>query len=1742
MASKRSRPSPWAARLAAPLIACLALCGPAALAGVPGPTDRLRIMRDKTMQIRLGLESERVVRETAAAGFNVLSLPGHKDMASIRRRADMCARYGIGYLQWFRGTAASGDRLDDRYVWPGGHVARLLSPNSDAFWEHMHRYIVAYARISAEQPAMMGVFLDFEPYDRPSWGMTYPLSYDAHILTMFAEAMGIGLPQMPSKERKAWIDDNGHHAAFEAFQVAHWRRKAVELRRAVDGLNPGFVFCVYPALGRSLFLREVVGQAWGTERAPLLSADPGNYGERPHFADYDDALRNRFEFVKEQARAVRDMGIHVRYLVGLDPIGRLGDPEFFGKSAAMFCEAADGYWVFYEGPRFENRPILDPPSGDHRDYFQWFARANQAILDGNHAFWRTPRQTPPAYERAAEDPQRRQFAGYSTPYTYSVTKLMAEQGYETSHLVEAWHLDARYLRNFDVVYLKNFNGGANDREQVRRQLRAHVRQGGSLLLNHGVGWFGDSPFPEIATWPASGLAKHEGRFVTVAAHPALGGVEPGTRHKPYFPRYVAYEAGPRGTVLVTDEQGRHVAIAGSLGEGRVVFAGVNYPRPSEVRNLFVNVPDDPELAGIDVFWHQRQAYPEGVERQILLGMVAWLDTGRRWWDHAYDGSVHPTAARPPWEAADETSAGEVVADETAVGGHVWRQRTPSKWRGFRVVEREGGGSWQMPGRVTIEVRFRYVDHEEPGVLFLNWPNQWQAMLEGAGGERDILYLAGRNGNRYTIDENWNIVRFLVADEAITVYLLPGGALSGRAGAWTPVAASEPINPGWLGFGRDGPPFLHFGGNVDIDYVRWRHDRLVLPVIRATPEVPFGCASCEGGPPRPLAWRDGKLVVDGAAPPPPLAQVVAMINERKFDEAVAAIERMKPGRDQALLAMAVVGHPDSGGADRAQRIARAALAVATKDAADVVARRLLHELEVFQILPGKGMITAPELLPARDMILAGDLEGGIGRARGAGGSRRPKMGLFVTWSLAGMFEGRAPFPVLVEQTGAALDKWASAGAAGKDRRIGVFRRLLEQVRQNTWACMTVPEASPLYPKVLRTWMRAYYWWWKQMGERQRPMSRKGFLEVQPKFLALFPDNEVARIYGGEKIPWGESFLPDARKLRTAPDWAVRQQELRGRIDHIVEWWFRTRQRPDGLLEGHPEDDCEVLRRWSITAFAAGNARTEEGIRRLVDGIWNCGQLVNGYDRKMKDVEHSSEMSADTSLIMGLDYGDPLQFERFLQTTKVTDELHTAVNGQGHRHFRTIGMSATAVQDNDVDTNYHGRAMRPAAMVAWYARIPRAVDLLHTWAKAWSDDTVKAGRTKPAGVMPAVVRFEDCGVDGRGNWTAREYGDLYMWYANNCDMIVGKMLVAWMLTGDDSVLEGMRSQLRLVQQHLGRLDPNAPHGSAAWAAREMAAVPHFATWYRQCTHDTRFDDVVATDATGGSFFVTGDPADVAAAHEKALGTTRYNLPLVTSEVIGMDRVDIRPWTLLGAMTGSPVYVTEPPTFAVTWRDVDHDFAALVRRFDDASVSAWVYSFADGATRPRVRFWRLQPGEYELTVSADADTDGKADGDPVETVRFTYQRRLDDAVFTLPPQRTHLVAVRQTKRLPDLPDLMPDVAIAPRDLTFAGGAAQGKAVAGQLVVHNIGARDAADIAVRVTAKRRGAGGAGAVAPVMSRTIARLAYPADLVAKTETVDFTWTPAAAGDYVLSATVTDGSGVPEIYLGNNAAAIEVTVE
>ncbi|HQN00249.1 MAG TPA: hypothetical protein PLL36_04190 [Candidatus Hydrogenedentes bacterium] len=355
-----------------------------------GRSEKLRVLVDKVMQPEAKWVTEEwMVKAAAEAGFNVFSpRVGHERLDEVRRIAAWCGQYGIFHLPWMRGslTAPDGPEADGkRVVWEDGAEQALWSPNADAFWDWTTRYIVEYARISLEFPALMGVFLDYENYASGKQGNLYSLSYDDIILTQFSEAAGLELPALARDKRKAWLEEKGLHETFAEFQVNHWRERCRALRQAVDAIAPAFQFCVYPAPGTP-FMVQAVYPEWATAQAPLILADASTYGRPSRFLPEQESLAGNKARLLDNMKIPREAGIPFIYTGGIDPLVRGADPEFSGKNAVMISGVTDGYWIFYEGPTYTKE--------DHAEYWKWFTWANSAIREGRFDAQHQPRENP----------------------------------------------------------------------------------------------------------------------------------------------------------------------------------------------------------------------------------------------------------------------------------------------------------------------------------------------------------------------------------------------------------------------------------------------------------------------------------------------------------------------------------------------------------------------------------------------------------------------------------------------------------------------------------------------------------------------------------------------------------------------------------------------------------------------------------------------------------------------------------------------------------------------------------------------------------------------------------------------------------------------------------------------------------------------------------------------------------------------------------------------------------------------------------------------------------------------------------------------------------------------------------------------------------------------------------------------------------------------------------------------------
>jgi len=525
-----------------------------------GVSDPYRILVDKVLMKSTGWVMQPAhVAEIRAAGFNVV-VPriGANDNERVRRAAQMAADEGLFYMPWIRGTRATKGAPEQRATASNGRYGNLASPNSDELWQYWRDRILFYARLSKEIPSVMGVFLDFENYDKVKigGGMCYTLSYDAPILRKFAAAQDLVLPDPLPKDRLAWLRQQDASATFRAYQIGYWRGRCRILRQEIDAINPLFQFVVYPA-GHSLFIREAVWREWHTPQAPLIMAEVDTYWR--HETRLDRALLKAADILRKRRAELDKVDANIRYMAGLDPVVAGANAEFEGKSAVLGAELTHGYWVFYEGPDYEG--------DEHRDCFAWFKRANDAILKRDFSLWRQPAETPnPLIEDLAK--AARKFAGeHLVPF--NTDPLPADE------------FDRVFLHRPRAYYQVLLQAGQRLQGRLVALQHAHITSGSIAVVVTPSGKTLGSAIAEIGTPAAIDLEAPEDGVYGIAINSGRGKGRLYLRN-----RYVCI-AGSR-VMLVSDQPSAF--LTSKAGVASLEFSVITYV-PGEHVQVTVRAPD-----------------------------------------------------------------------------------------------------------------------------------------------------------------------------------------------------------------------------------------------------------------------------------------------------------------------------------------------------------------------------------------------------------------------------------------------------------------------------------------------------------------------------------------------------------------------------------------------------------------------------------------------------------------------------------------------------------------------------------------------------------------------------------------------------------------------------------------------------------------------------------------------------------------------------------------------------------------------------------------------------------------------------------------------------------------------------------------------------------------------------------------------------------------------------------------------
>jgi hypothetical protein len=152
---------------------------------------------------------------------------------------------------------------------------------------------------------------------------------------------------------------------------------------------------------------------------------------------------------------------------------------------------------------------------------------------------------------------------------------------------------------------------------------------------------------------------------------------------------------------------------------------------------------------------------------------------------------------------------------------------------------------------------------------------------------------------------------------------------------------------------------------------------------------------------------------------------------------------------------------------------------------------------------------------------------------------------------------------------------------------------------------------------------------------------------------------------------------------------------------------------------------------------------------------------------------------------------------------------------------------------------------------------------------------------------------------------------------------------------------------------------------------------------------------------------------------------------------------------------------PRHGISYTRGAEKVAALVTENTERQLAIRLFAFTDKAHPLSVRFWRLDPGTYEMTLSLDKNNDGAAD-ETIET-RSIEVVRGTPASLDLPPMAGTLLTLKAVKASPPSYD-KPDPALSLKTTRLDYGEHL------QAKVYNIGSRPVENLLVRLTDGRSG------------------------------------------------------------------------
>ncbi len=500
---------------------------------------------------------------------------------------------------------------------------------------------------------------------------------------------------------------------------------------------------------------------------------------------------------------------------------------------------------------------------------------------------------------------------------------------------------------------------------------------------------------------------------------------------------------------------------------------------------------------------------------------------------------------------------------------------------------------------------------------------------------------------------------------------------------------------------------------------------------------------------------------------------------------------------------------------------------------------------------------------------------------------------------------------------------------------------------------------------------------------------------------FPDNQIARMYLGEALPWGT--VPE--EVEGAPEWAALQREQLERLSEIILWWIEHRQRESGEFGGGWGDDCEMWRWWAAVLLGFDDPRITAAQLKFSKAAVTRPHLKGGFNTEIMDVEHAAEDTTDNLVpLMVLEPENEKWRQWGLRMGDFMSDVWTGRNESNQLQFKSFYFSATETAPQPqraLDVIANVGALHPA-LLAWQRSGEEELgELICDWLDTWVDATARSEGGKPAGILPASIRWPDGNVAGAEDkwWEPIKPGgymhSYYLWPSVITEMTDALML-AHVMSGEESYLAPLRSMAAIRLEYLK--NPSAEElkpGTLPWCAVQLAprqnansntgGLVKTLARFKSLTGTDEFDELIARE--GSEFVIQATEAgrrELEAALRESLGALRVNFPGFTSEVRSTDR-GVRFVQFLSEDYAFDEYkgVTQPkhellyrmvtgdtnaprfPQMAVRWLTPPHDMAVLVTGAGTSHFTAELFHFGEQAREMSAELRQLHPGVYQASL---------------------------------------------------------------------------------------------------------------------------------------------------------------------------------